>query len=702
MSGTELKMTPVRGIQPDLTTGKDYAVCSAAFPGCTDCGLILYHLSDGKKTVLPFTDDFRRGSLYSAKISPLDPAEWAYLYYRDGRTMIDPRARELALLETAEGPVTVCRFIPEEAEIAELNRPEGALPWADRLIYCLHVKGFTAGSGSGTAYPGTFRGLADKIPYLQSLGVTDVELLPVYELYPPESRASAVSAMQERHPSDRRSRPGRTIAEAAAAYPVDAFGMPLRRDPDSADSNYWGYGRGRYLAPRRELAASGSPSGEFAEMVDALHRAGIGVILQLCFTETVSAQAQLQAARFYVTRYHVDGLRLKGHVPSIAAFAADPVLAGTAILYHGFPYYEISRTDADEDGTGGPGTAGLAEYNDDYRNLLRRFVKSDDHVMRDFMNAFLHVEPAHGQIRYVTGYEGFTLADLVTYNEKHNDDNGEGGRDGAAENFSWNCGYEGRTTRRDVRMLRLQQIRNFLTLLFLSQGTPLLCEGDEVLNSRDGNNNPWCQDNPMGWVTWNTDEDAQAILAFARAISRFRREHPVFRMRTPFRFQDYKGLGFPDISFHGTEAWKPDLGGYSHSLGIMFCENYARPSDRLELLYVAVNTYWEKVSLGLPRLPAGYQWGRVTDTSLASAFPDFRQLLGDQRSVAVRPRSIQILQAVWVGIPGQVPERVPLRGLKLPWGGKQLYTKTSADAGTRKRYLSPSNRDRIFRYAARR
>lgn len=164
MSGTELKMTPVRGIQPDMTTGKDYAVCSAAFPGCTDCGLILYHLSDGKKTVLPFTDDFRRGSLYSAKISPLDPAEWAYLYYRDGRTMIDPRARELALLETAEGPVTVCRFIPEEAEIAELNRPEGALPWADRLIYCLHVKGFTAGSGSGTAYPGTFRGLADKIP----------------------------------------------------------------------------------------------------------------------------------------------------------------------------------------------------------------------------------------------------------------------------------------------------------------------------------------------------------------------------------------------------------------------------------------------------------------------------------------------------------------------------------------------------------
>jgi glycogen operon protein len=322
--------------------------------------------------------------------------------------------------------------------------------------------------------------------------------------------------------------------------------------------------------------------------------------------------------------------------------------------------------------------------------------------MQDFVREFLQVPDGRGNIRFVSAYEGFTLRDLVSYNEKHNDANGEGGMDGESDNLSWNCGQEGHTARLEVRQLRKQQIKNFLCLLFLSQGTPWMAEGDERFNTRDGNNNPWCQDNPMGWVTWNTDEDAQAILAFARAISRFRREHPVFRMRRPFRFQDYKGLGFPDISFHGTEAWKPDLGGYSHSLGIMFCENYARPSDRLELLYLAVNTYWEKVSLGLPRLPAGYQWGRVTDTSLASAFPDFRQLLGDQRSVAVRPRSIQILQAVWVGIPGQVPERVPLRGLKLPWGGKQLYTKTSADAGTRKRYLSPSNRDRIFRYAARR
>ena len=270
MSGTVLKLTPAHGVRPDLTTGKDHAVCSAAFPGCTDCGLILYHLPDGTKTVLPFTEDFRRGSLYTVKISPLDPAEWAYLYYRDGRTMIDPCARELALLETAEGPVTVCKFIPEDDRIAELNRPEGDLPWADRLIYCLHVKGFTAGKDAGTEHPGTFQGLIGQIPYLKSLGVTDVELLPVYELYPPESRASAVSAMQERHPSDRRSRPGRTLAEAAAAYPTDAFGMPLRRNPDSADSNYWGYGRGRYLAPRRELAASDSPAREFARLVKTL------------------------------------------------------------------------------------------------------------------------------------------------------------------------------------------------------------------------------------------------------------------------------------------------------------------------------------------------------------------------------------------------------------------------------------------------
>ncbi len=657
---------------------------SAVFRNAGACCLVLFRLSDGEETVLPFPQETRIGALYTMSVSGIDPAAYAYLFEEDGRRFPDPYARSLVTVKTARGPVRACGFFPVPEEMLPLEDQAPGLPWPDRFLYCLHVKGYTASDTSETLLPGTYQGLAEKISYLQSLGVTDVELLPVYELKETRKRGGT-GILYEKYPSDPRTRmaepdPGR--------YPVDSFGMPMRKNPDIRDTNYWGFGPGFYEAPRAAYAASGDPQQEFASLVRSFHEAGIRVILQMYFPGAVSTQDQIRALRFYVTRYGVDGFHLKGDVASPASLAQDPVLADTDLIYYGFPYGTEDK---------GTGPSRLAEYRDDYMKLLRRFVKSDDYCMQDFVREFLQVPDGRGNIRFVSAYEGFTLRDLVSYNEKHNDANGEGGMDGESDNLSWNCGQEGHTARLEVRQLRKQQIKNFLCLLFLSQGTPWMAEGDERFNTRDGNNNPWCQDNETGWVDWTLTDDAAEILHFARVMSDFRKDHAVLRMKTPFRWQDPRGLGFPDLSLHGAEAWKPDLGSFSHSLGVMFCENYAEEERDLSLLYIAINTHWENASLGLPKLPAGFKWDLLADTTLTAGFTDRRTLLPDQHQVVLRPRSIRILRTTWVGIARKVPEAVPVRGRKLPWPGLQPYRHSAMEAEDRRRTASPRFRDRVYR-----
>ena len=686
-------------LTPGVTVYQNSVTFSVVFRGCRECGLILYHLPDLEKTVLPFTDEFRFGSLYSVTLKDFHAGEWCYLYYRDDRTFTDPSARGMIDLITREGPVKACRFFfGAEDELPDYGEKKN-IPWQDRVFYCLHVKGFTADPSSGTDQAGTFAGLMEKIPYLQDLGVTSVELLPVYEVCPPAKALSPADRMAERYPSDARSR-GRIsrVEEVLASYPTDAFGMPVMKDPEVRNVNYWGYGRGYYFAPSRALAASEDAQQEFAGLVNALHAAGMEVILQLYFDGSVSVQTQIDAARFYVAHYRVDGFHLKGSVPSIATFASDPLLSDTALLYDSFPYDDILRPDPENPENGISSADNLAEYRDDFQKLVRRFVKSDDYTLRDMVGTMLHVEEGHGRIHFAASYEGFTLRDLVSYNEKHNEDNGEENRDGASENLSWNCGHEGPTTRLDVRLLRQQQIKNFLTLVFLSQGTPLLSEGDEFSNSRGGNNNPYNQDNPTGWVNWNQDPDSREILQFTRNLIRYRKHHKVFRMDHPFRMQDNRGFGFPDVSFHGKEAWKPSFHNFDHSIGILLCENYAGEEENLKLQYIGLNSYWEEVSLGLPRLPRGYKWNLVMDTAAPSSFMDYRSLLKNQKSVAVSPRSIRILDAVWVGIPGQTFETGPEKCLRLPWAGKQLFMKGRMTVKERAGALSPRVRNRVYRY----
>ncbi len=625
----QLTVTPTYNVLPGTEVRADGVVFSTVVRDCSECGLQLFSIPDGEFVQIPFTNAHRVGSLYSVLIGGIDPASVAYRYYRsipdsmkkkhkeEGEalqdsyvTFLDPYARELISVKTKDGVVSACRLFPYDEQRLAPDATQGTIRWNDELIYVCHAKGFTASKTSKAPHRGTFLGVADKIPYLLSLGVTAVELLPIYELRP-----------NEKHPQ--------------------------------GEANYWGFGEGFYFAPKRAYAQAPkagkksvpvSPQKEFSKLVSALHEAGIKLFLQLHFTENVSIQTQLETARFYVTHYHVDGFHIKGNVPSLSTIASDPILSSTAIMYYSFPYDELQKEDAENPVIGIPSVDHLCEYTENFQYLVRRFVKSDNNVIRDFAKSFVEVPAGHGRVHYVTNYDGFTLNDLVTYNWKHNEANGEDGRDGTDNNLSWNCGIEGKTGKKDVKALRLRQMKNFMALNLLAQGTPVLTAGDERANTQEGNNNPYNQDNETSWISWKDNALSDNLLQFTTALTALRRDHEVFHMQTPFRMNDYKTTGYPDLSFHGHDAWKPDFSGYSHTFGVMYDERYAStPSE--SLLYLAINMHWHSQMLGLPTPPDGHRWEYVFDTFEEDSFSVTGKRPEDQRHISVKARSICLLKA---------------------------------------------------------
>ena len=627
-----IKVDPANCTIPGVTVTDDGIVVTAVFRGEKPCGLILYNMVDDEKITVAFTDQYRFGSLYSAKITNLDPSAWCYRFYCGDTCFPDPCSRSL-VEHVSEGE----RFIAG----GFFYDPDDRLPpcrctklrrAGDEVIYSLHIRGFTMLCEGLKSCPGTFSAAAERAGYLQQLGVTAVELMPVYELQP-QTRA-------ENGP--------RTMEDALALYPVGRDGLPVK-DLSVVRTNYWGYGRGFYYAPKAELSTPGYAGGaqkEFADMVECFHSFGISVYLQLYFTASVTSQQQIGIARYYVTHYAVDGFRLMGPVADIRAFSTDPLLSDVRLFHTEFPYGDIEGMDAENPESGAISTEHLSNYNPRFSQLIRRFCKSDDYVMREFLYEFLKVPSGHGSVRYVCSSDGFTLRDLVSYSEKHNEPNGEGGIDGPDENFSWNCGAEGESAQDDINRLRRNQIRNFLTLVLLSQGTPLINAGDEAFNTQYGNNNPYCQDNETGWIGWDNGKTGDGIRTLVRRLIAFRNEHPVFRGIKPFKNMDYIACGYPDLSLHGNEAWKPDLGHFSHAIGICLCENYVRSSEKTELIYLAVNMHWEKQELGLPKLAPGRRWNLLADTSLEETFLTGECVLEDQHVVETAPRSIRILNTV--------------------------------------------------------
>jgi glycogen operon protein len=520
-------------------------------------------------------------------------------------------------------------------------------PLEDSIIYELHVRGFTVHPSSGVAKPGTFAGLAEKIPYLKELGITAVELLPVFE-----------------------------FDEDDCVFSDPHTGKRLR--------NFWGYNTISFAAPKAGYAFSGPEHGqviEFREMVRAFHAAGIEIILDVVFNHTgegddrgrtysfrgldnelyyllgpagnylnfsgcgntvncnhpIVRELILTSLRFWVGDMHVDGLRFDlasvlgrdrhGNVlvepPVVEMIAEDALLADTKLIAEPWDaggLYQVGHF---------PYGRRWSEWNGRYRDDVRRFWRGEPGVSsalatRVCGSADLY-QPSgrkpHHSINFVTCHDGFTLWDLVSYNHKHNEANGEGNRDGMDENLSWNGGVEGPTDDPEVLSLRSRQARNLMATLLLSQGVPMLLAGDEFLRSQRGNNNAWCQDNEISWLDWQDRERHGDFWRFVQMLIALRKRHPALRRREFFRGSGAIGHRSPDIIWHGTEPYQPDFGSASRTLAFALdgSRTARLPSGERDCdFYVACNAWIDPLTFRIPHSPTGRPWRRVIDTALPS------------------------------------------------------------------------------------
>ncbi len=541
----------------------------------------------------------------------------------------------------------------------------------DTIIYELHVRGFTNHESSGTSHPGTYKGVIEKIGYLNQLGVTAVELLPVHEFDETDCR----------------------------------FQNPVT---DEKLLNYWGYSSINFFAVKAAYASNGNgmQAGlEFKKMVKALHNAGIEVILDVVFNHTaeggkdrpvynfkglensvyyllddtcdylnhsgcgntlncnhpVVRKMIIDSLRFFVIDMHVDGFRFdlasilsrdeNGDVlpnpPLLELIAKDPILAKTKIIAEAWDasgLYQVGSF---------PASKRWAEWNDRYRDLIRRFCKGEAGLTAELAtriagseDLYKHSErnPFHS-INFVTAHDGFTMMDLVSYKIKHNHENGEDNKDGIDENHSLNFGFEGATQDQAVLKQRFKQIRNMATLLMLSQGTPMILSGDEFGNSQKGNNNAWCQDNAISWLDWDLAGSNADLLFFWQKLIAFRKCHSSLRRDRFFTGEVNPVSGLPDISWHNTSVKDPEFNKWTRSLAFMID---GMEGDQIidDTLYVILNFNELDTDFELPFQHTAVPWRLVLNTADPQSFIEGREveLETHQISLEVEAFSIVVLK----------------------------------------------------------
>lgn len=552
------------------------------------CGILIYDKETGKRIEkIPFDPELKIGDIYCYYLTKYNASQITYQFYEGERIVPDENAAVFAgrHIYGKERNVKDLKagFVTEEFDWQNDRRPQ--IPYEDCICYLLHVRGFTAHSSSGVSCGGTFRGIIEKLSYLQEIGVTTVELQPAYEFL-------EIPTRQERRRD--------------LLYPV------REEDLDNIAPkklNYWGYKQGFYYAPKAAYAA-GEPCTEFKEMVREFHKRGMEVIMQFYFPKEVSYGKIPEILRHWLVEYHVDGFHLLGENLPAAQLAQDPALADTKIWYHSFDMENVYPLNPAYQETKKSTGRNLAIYQDDYLYTMRKFLKGDEETVRQATNQMRHIPEKMGRIHYLSNYYGMTLMDTVSYDRKHNEDNGEDNRDGSDYNCTWNCGEEGRSRRKKVLRLRRRQYKNAVCMLLLSQSTPLIFMGDEFGNSQKGNNNPYCQDNIVTWLDWRDAARNEELLSFWKQLVGLRKAHPILHPENEMRIMDYIACGYPDLSYHGESAWRPQMENYSRCIGIMYCGKYVKIEHTREddFFYIAINMHWEPHEFGLPRLPKGLKW----------------------------------------------------------------------------------------------
>ncbi len=622
--------------------------------------------------VLPFPQSYRIGNVYSMIVFKLDIEEFEYAYRVDGpyepekglifdrtKYLLDPYAKAVTGQSrwgdtTPWGQHYKARVVKDDFDWEDTHLP--LIPMEDLIIYELHVRGFTKDASSGVLHPGTFAGLREKLPYLKRLGVNAVELMPIFEF----------DEMQNYREVD---------------------GNKLY--------NYWGYNSVSFFAPNTSYTATteyNREGNELKNLIQDFHREGIEVFLDVVFNHTAEGNEQgpffsfkgfdnniyylltpdgkyynfsgcgntlncnhpivhqmiLDCLRYWVTTYRIDGFRFDlasilgrnedgspmNKPPLLQAMAFDPILGDVKLIAEAWDaggLYQVGSF---------PAWNRWAEWNGRYRDDIRRYLKGDAGMAQAAAQRLVGsrdiYEPQsrkNASVNFITCHDGFTLWDLYSYNEKHNEKNGEHNMDGANDNNSWNCGAEGDTRDPAVNALRRRMVRNAFALLMCSRGIPMFLAGDEFCNTQFGNNNAYCQDNITSWLDWNLLEKNQEIFKFFQHMIRFRMEHRILRTNLSDGVS-----GFPDISFHGVTPWRQEpYSGHDRYVGVLFA-GWERETGP-QVIYVASNAYWEELQVELPQLPASMCWELVTDTFEEELLPG-RRLSG--MGFAIRPRSVMI------------------------------------------------------------
>ncbi len=615
----------------------------------TSCELLLFHReAEEPFAVLPCPDSYRIGLCYSMIVFGLDIEEFEYAYRLDGpydekkrlrfdrtKILLDPYARAVTGQSHwghKNNPQHGYRARVVHSNFDWGQQRHTSIPMEDLIIYELHVRGYTKDASSGVKHPGTFDGLKEKIPYLKGLGVNAVELMPVFE-----------------------------FDEMRDARLID----------ENLLLDFWGYNPVSFFAPNTSYSSSKEYNREGMELkslIKELHDQNMEVILDVVFNHTaegnefgpsfsfkgfdnqiyymltpdghyynfsgcgntlncnhpVVQNMILDCLRYWVIEYRVDGFRFDlasilgrnedgtplHQPPLLRSLAFDSILGNVKLIAEAWDaggLYQVGSF---------PSWKRWAEWNGRYRDDMRRFLKGDDFLSQAAARRITGspdlYDPVfrgrNASVNFLTCHDGFTLYDLYSYNEKHNEANGWGNTDGADDNNSWNCGVEGDTTDPSVLALRRKMMMNACAVLMCSRGTPMFLAGDEFADTRYGNNNPYCQDNLISWLDWSLLEKNRALYEFFRYMIHFRKAHACIRKDLEPSY-----LGFPSMSLHGLTPWKPDLPESSHTACVLF-SGYDDSLHKEDLVFLAVNTHWCSAALTLPQLPDGYTWKIAVNT----------------------------------------------------------------------------------------
>lgn len=653
--------------------------------GGTSCELLLFHRAQEEPfAVLPFPEAYKIGDVYSMIVYGLNIDEFEYAYRVDGpycpekgllfdknKILLDPYAKAVAGQRTwgiRWDHTYHARVVKDRFDWGDM--PQSKKELCDLIIYELHVRDFTHHPSSGVQHRGTFSGLMEKIPYLKELGINAVELMPIFEF--DETMNS-------------RTVDGKQLLEC------------------------WGYNTVGFFAPNSSYAAANEHNQEGTELktlIKALHDNGIEVILDVVFNHTaegnekgntfsfkgfdnniyymltpdgnyynfsgcgntlncnhpVVQQLILECLRYWTINYRVDGFRFDlasilgrnedgspmNNPPLLRTLADDSILSNVKLIAEAWDaggLYQVGSF---------PASGRWAEWNGRYRESLRSYLKGDSWNAWDaawsisgsgdlyggyYDNTHSNYAGYNSCVNFLTCHDGFTLYDLYAYNDKHNEANGWNNTDGANDNRSWNCGAEGETEDPEVLTLRRRMIRNACAVLMCSRGTPMFLAGDEFGNTKFGNNNSYCQDNITSWLDWRMLEKNKDLFEFFKFMIAFRKKHPVIHKQLPTSV-----CGMDPIHTHNLNAEETDIPRDARTFCVSFA-GYDKEKGKDDLIYVAVNTFWEDVTITLPNLHGRGAWHLSVNTygdgNGHYCYPEGQEVRID-RSFVMRPRSVAV------------------------------------------------------------